>query len=249
MLLCTWCRPRSRAQRRSVAPREMHACVLCGPSSAYGVAGAVVQCQPSDASLRASQALMASVSATNLAGYAPARADPRVQCVPAAWCLAAVSQRCRRGTCGPLACSPGPVLARAVTSMHPRRSNLALRGGGFSLAKPGTLKAAAKTEVPDWYRGTAANGGQLATLLVCKSCRALSQQCFGELAAIGGGTPVPVTLPPVYALRFLGRPPQPRAGCAVFVVCCCICVLTTVDHARCHSYRATRSSRAWLPWV
>ena len=99
------------------------------------------------------------------------------------------------------------ILARALTSMHPRRSNLALRGGGFSLAKPGTLKAAAKTEVPDWYRGTAANGGQLATLLMCKTCRALSQQCSGELAAIGGGTPVPVTLSPVSAVRIVRRPP------------------------------------------
>ena len=54
--------------------------------------------------------------------------------------------------------------------MHPRRSNLALRGGGFRLAKPGTLKAAAKTQVPDWYNGAGANGGQLASLLVCKTC-------------------------------------------------------------------------------
>jgi len=39
-------------------------------------------------------------------------------------------------------------------------SNLALRGGGFSLAKPGSLQAAAKTgtQVPDWYKGSIPNG-------------------------------------------------------------------------------------------
>jgi len=64
-------------------------------------------------------------------------------------------------------------------------------------ARAGLRRTAKKTQginrgESDWHRGTAANGGQLAKALLRERTTGFADQQSGELAAIGGGTPVPV---------------------------------------------------------
>ena len=215
--------PRPRAARRGRV-----ACVLPARARAPRAAGRMPRRgRPASALLMIfprSQALLASVSATTTTGYdAPVRVCARDRgnagargcstCPPPA-------PRAPRGL--PLRRSPrhaGQAVYSSGTLARARRSNLALRGGGFSLAKPGSLQAAAKTgtQVPDWYKGSIPNGN-VANLLVLR------------------------TLPPPVAVA--GCDCRSAVAWAAVLHRRALMLTGVLLCARYHAYRATLSSRA-----
>lgn len=65
-------------------------------------------------------------------------------------------------------------------STHDSSSTLRLRGGGgFSMARPGSLKAAAKPTTPAWYNGADLDGNGALGLLV-GSCHIMLAHCVQD---------------------------------------------------------------------
>ena len=248
MRLCTWWPTRDPATRAAAVLRAccLPACAAC----ACRVAGARA-CgpnAPARPALPQSQALLASVSATTTIGYAHARVCARDHGTREGRSVAAFAPPRgvrRAGAAALLRCSASRGSGTcAQAGPLRRRSNLALRGGGFSLAKPGSLKAAAKTEVPDWYRGSIPNGN-VANLLVRSTpshapgpltllprpfARGLMHACEIDCRSVS-----------VHVLR-RGILPSPSDSAPARSRGRTLC-------ARCHAYRATQSSRASLPWA